>query len=45
MAAEEGNNEIGEEINIDKIESNLINNVISKPKEFRESYRRNTHFM
>jgi len=38
-------NKISEEFNIDEIESHLINNVISKPKEFSESFRRNTYFM
>jgi len=34
-----------EELNIDEIESNLVNNVTPKPKEFDESSRRITHFM
>jgi len=35
-------NEIGEELNIDKIEINLVNNVVPKPEEFGEPSRRNT---
>ena len=35
---EEENNEVGEELNIDKIESNSVNNVVRKP----QSSRRNT---
>ena len=30
---------------MDKIESNLVNNVIQKPEEFGELSRKNTHFM
>ena len=37
-------NEIGE-LNIGKIKSNLVNDVIPKPEEFGEPSRRNTHFM
>ena len=37
--------EIGEEINEDEIQPNLVNNVISKPKEFSEPSRGNTYFM
>ena len=33
------------ELNIDKNESNLVNNVVSKLEEFGEISRRNTHFM
>ena len=43
MVAKRKINEIGEELN--KIESNLINNVIPKLEEFGESSRRNAHFM
>ena len=43
MVVGEENNEIEEELNIDKIESNLVNNVIVKYEEFGESSRRNTH--
>jgi len=35
-------NEVREELNLNKIESNLVNNVVSKPEEWGESYRRNT---
>ena len=38
-------NEIGKELNIDKIESNLVNNVVPKHEEFGKLFRRNTHFM
>ena len=38
-------NEIGEELNVDEIESNLVTNVVLKPKEFGEPSRRNTHFI
>ena len=43
--AENEINEIGEELNIDEFDSNLVNNVITKPKEFDESSRRNPHFL
>ena len=33
---EEENNEIGEEFNIDEIESNLVNNVVPEPEEWGE---------
>jgi len=45
MVADNKNNEIGEELNIDEIEFNLVNNVIPKPEEFGEYSKRNTHFM
>ena len=38
-------NEIGEELNIDEIETNLLNDVIPKPEEFGKSPQRNTYFM
>ena len=38
-------NEIGEELNIDEIQSNLVKNVVPKPKEFGERSRKNTQFM
>jgi len=41
----EENNEVGEELNIDEIESNLVNSVVPKPEEWGESYRRNTQFL
>jgi len=42
---EEEKNEVGEELNIDEIESNLVNNVVPKPEELGESSRRNTQFL
>ena len=42
---EEENNEVGEELNIDKIESNLVNNVVPKLEEWGESSRRNAEFL
>jgi len=42
---EEENNEVGEELNIDKTEFNLANNVVPKPQEWSESSRRNTQFL
>ena len=38
-------NEIGEELNIDEIKSNLVNNVVPKLEEFDEPSRRNTRFI
>ena len=35
-------NEIGEEIDLYKIETNLVNNVVPKPEEFGNSSRRNS---
>ena len=43
MAFDDDINEIGEELNVDKIQSNLVNNVVPKPEEFGEPSRRNTH--
>ena len=37
-------NEIGEDLNIDEIESNLVNNIVPKPEEFCEPSRRNTYY-
>jgi len=45
MPLDEENNEIGEELNIDEIESNLVNNVVLKSEEWDKSSRRNMHFM
>jgi len=42
---DEENNEIGEELNIDKIKSNLVNNVVPKLEEFGKSSRRNSNLM
>ena len=44
MAIEDKINEIGEELDLGEIETNLVNNVVSKLKEFGEPSRRNTHF-
>lgn len=38
-------NEIGEELHIGEIDTNLVSNVIPKPEEFSEPSRRNTHFI
>ena len=38
-------NEIGEEFNIDEIESNLGNNLAPKHEKFGQPSRRNTYFM
>jgi len=39
---EEENNKIGEKLNINEMETNLVNNVVPKPEEWGESSRRNT---
>ena len=36
MAFDDDINEIGEELNIDKMESNLVNNFVPKLEEFGE---------
>ena len=38
-------NEIGEKLNIDKIKTNLVNNIIHKPEQNGGPSRRNAHFM
>jgi len=38
-------NEIGQELNINEIETNLVNNVVPKSEESGEPSRRNIHFM
>ena len=38
-------NEIGEEFNVDELESNLVKNVVLKVEEFGQPSRRNIHFM
>ena len=38
-------NEIGKELNVNKSDVNLVNNVIPKHRKFDESFRRNTHFI
>ena len=45
MTVEDEINEIGEELDLGEIETNLVNNVVHKPEEFDESSRRNTHFI
>ena len=42
---EEENHEVGEKLNIGKIESNLVNNVVPKSKKWEESSKRNTQFL
>ena len=37
-------NEIGEELNLGEIETNLVNNVILKPEEFDEPSRKKYSF-
>ena len=44
IAVEDEINETGEELNLSKIETNMVNNVIPKPEEFGEPFKRNTHF-
>ena len=39
------NNEIGEEVDTDKMEYNLVNNIVPKPGEWGVSSRRNTQFL
>ena len=45
MAIGDAKNNVREELNLGEIESNLVNNVVPKPKEFGESSRKNTLFM
>jgi len=45
MVVDDENNEIEEELNIDGVESNPINNVILKTKEYGKSSRRITNFI
>jgi len=45
MIAKNEINEIGEEIHLYEMETNVVNNVVPKPKEFGEPSRRNTHFL
>jgi len=44
-AIEDKINEIGAELELNEIEINLVNNVVSKPEQFGEPSRRNTHFI
>ena len=45
MTVENEINEIGEQLDLEEIETNLVNNVVPEPEEFGESSRRNTHFI
>jgi len=45
MVSNGENDEIGEELSIDKIECNQVNNLILKPEEFGELFRRNNHLV
>ena len=45
MVAKNEINKIEEEIDLHEIETNLVNNFVPKPEEFREPSRRNTHFL
>ena len=45
MTVEDEIYEIGEELDLYESETNLVNNVVSKPEEFGEPSRRNTHFL
>ena len=45
MDVEDEINEIGDELNVDEIETNLVNNIVPKPEEFSKHSRRNTHFI
>jgi len=45
MTVEDEINEIEEELEFGEIETNLVNNVVPKLKEFGETSGRNTHFL
>ena len=45
MTVEDEINEIREEIDLYKIETNLVKNIVPKSEEFGEPSRRNTHFL
>ena len=45
MTIENEINEIGEKIDLYEMETNLVKNVVPKPEEFGEPFRRNTHFL
>ena len=45
MAIEDEINEIGKELDLGEIETNLVNIVIPKPEEFGEPSRRSIHFL
>ena len=42
---DEENKEVGEELNMDEIEYNLLNNIVPRPEEWGKSSRRNTQFL
>ena len=44
MTIENEINEIWEELDLRRAETNLVNNTVPKSEEFDESFRRNTHF-
>ena len=45
MVLDDESNQIGEEFNINEIEFNLVNNIVSKPEELSEPSRRNIRFL
>jgi len=45
VVVEDEINEIGEELNLSEIETNLVNNVVPKPEEFDEPSGRNAYFI
>ena len=45
MTIEDEINEIGKELNLGEIETNMVNNVVPKLDEFGDPSRRNTHFI
>ena len=45
MTTEDDINEVGEELDLGEMETNLVNNVVPNPEEFGEPSRRNTHFI
>ena len=45
MTIEDEINEIGEELDLGEIETNLVNNVVLKHEEFGEPSKRNTYFL
>ena len=45
MTIDDETNEIGEELDLVEMETDLVNNVVPKPEEFGEPSRQNTHFL
>ena len=45
MIIEDETHGIDGELDLGETETNLINNVVPMPEEFREPFRRNTHFL